>query len=76
MALAQNAIGKAFGPLVLLGVISGALVYGDAVITPALSVLSVPPSPLLSARSKITTYLSVTVTSSAHRIKDSTPSTV
>ncbi|MEA2983364.1 MAG: system potassium uptake protein [Alphaproteobacteria bacterium] len=40
MALAQNAIGKATGPLVLLGIISGALFYGDAVITPALSVLS------------------------------------
>jgi KUP system potassium uptake protein len=40
MALAQHAIGKASGPLVLLGVISGALFYGDAVITPALSVLS------------------------------------
>jgi KUP system potassium uptake protein len=40
MALAQHAIGKATGPLVLLGIISGALFYGDAVITPALSVLS------------------------------------
>jgi KUP system potassium uptake protein len=40
MALAQHAIGKASGPLVLLGIISGALFYGDAVITPALSVLS------------------------------------
>src|SRR4249919_2697543 len=40
MALAQNAIGKSTGPLVLLGIISGALFYGDAVITPALSVLS------------------------------------
>ena len=36
---------------------------------------SVPPSPLLSARSRITTYLSVTTTISAHRISDSTPST-
>ena len=40
MALAQHAIGRASGPLVLLGIISGALFYGDAVITPALSVLS------------------------------------
>jgi KUP system potassium uptake protein len=40
MALAQHAVGKSVGTLVLLGVISGALFYGDAVITPALSVLS------------------------------------
>ncbi len=40
MALAQRAIGKSAGPMVLLGIISGALFYGDAVITPALSVLS------------------------------------
>src|SRR5262249_29237158 len=40
MALARNAIGKSSGVLVLLGIISGALFYGDAVITPALSVLS------------------------------------
>jgi KUP system potassium uptake protein len=40
MALAQNAVGKSAGALVLLGIISGALFYGDAVITPALSVLS------------------------------------
>jgi KUP system potassium uptake protein len=40
MALAQHALGKSAGPLVLLGIISGALFYGDAVITPALSVLS------------------------------------
>ena len=37
---------------------------------------SVPPSPLLSARSRISTYLIVTTTISAHRIIDSTPSTV
>ena len=36
---------------------------------------SVPPSPLLSARSRISTYFSVTVMMSAHRISDSTPST-
>src|ERR1700675_2345054 len=35
----------------------------------------VPPSPLLSARSRITTYFSVTTTISAHRINDTTPST-
>jgi KUP system potassium uptake protein len=40
MALAQRAIGKSAGTIVLLGIISGALFYGDAVITPALSVLS------------------------------------
>ena len=36
---------------------------------------SVPPSPLLSARSRMTTYFSVTTTMSAHRISESTPST-
>ena len=36
---------------------------------------SVPPSPLLSARSRMTTYFSVTTTISAHRISESTPST-
>jgi len=40
MALAQRAVSKAAGSIVLLGIISGALFYGDAVITPALSVLS------------------------------------
>jgi KUP system potassium uptake protein len=40
MALAQRAVGRA-GPVVfMLGVISAALFYGDAVITPAISVLS------------------------------------
>jgi len=28
------------GPIILLGIVSGALFYGDAMITPALSVLS------------------------------------
>ncbi len=37
---------------------------------------SVPPSPLLSARSRISTYLMVTTMISAHRMSDSTPSTV
>jgi KUP system potassium uptake protein len=40
MALAQRALGKSAGVVVLLGIISAALFYGDAVITPALSVLS------------------------------------
>src|SRR5438445_9073262 len=40
MALAQRGVGKGAGAIVLLGIISGALFYGDAVITPALSVLS------------------------------------
>src|SRR5712672_4177544 len=40
MALAQRALGHGGGTIVLLGIISGALFYGDAVITPALSVLS------------------------------------
>src|SRR6476469_4759700 len=40
MALAQRAVGGNSGAIVLLGIISGALFYGDAVITPALSVLS------------------------------------
>jgi KUP system potassium uptake protein len=40
MALAQRAVGRA-GPIVfMLGIISAALFYGDAVITPAISVLS------------------------------------
>src|SRR5512139_1071777 len=40
MALAQRAVGKGGAVIVLLGIISGALFYGDAIITPALSVLS------------------------------------
>jgi KUP system potassium uptake protein len=43
MALASRAMGrlsKAVGVVALLGIISAALFYGDAVITPALSVLS------------------------------------
>src|ERR1700730_9025633 len=40
MALAQRAVSKGASAIVLLGIISGALFYGDAVITPALSVLS------------------------------------
>jgi KUP system potassium uptake protein len=40
MALAQRAVTRGGGAIVLLGIISGALFYGDAVLTPALSVLS------------------------------------
>src|SRR5438132_9557818 len=40
MALAQRALGRSTPILFMLGTISGALFYGDAVITPALSVLS------------------------------------
>jgi KUP system potassium uptake protein len=40
MALAQRALGNGAGAIVLCGIISAALFYGDAVITPALSVLS------------------------------------
>jgi KUP system potassium uptake protein len=40
MALAQRAVGTGGATVVLLGIISGALFYGDAVITPAVSVLS------------------------------------
>ncbi len=40
MALAQRAVGRRTSAVVLLGIISAALFYGDAVITPALSVLS------------------------------------
>src|SRR5258707_2737954 len=40
MALAQRAVSSGGAAIVLLGIISGALFYGDAVITPALSVLS------------------------------------
>jgi len=40
MALASRALSGSAGIIVLLGIISGALFYGDAIITPALSVLS------------------------------------
>src|SRR6266699_6330104 len=40
MALAQRALGRGAGAIVLCGIISAALFYGDAMITPALSVLS------------------------------------
>jgi KUP system potassium uptake protein len=40
MALAQRAVGKNIGAIALFGVISAGLFYGDAIITPALSVLS------------------------------------
>src|SRR5215510_15037262 len=40
MALAQRSLEQGAGPVVLCGIISAALFYGDAMITPALSVLS------------------------------------
>jgi KUP system potassium uptake protein len=40
MALAQRSLTKGAGAVVLCGIISAALFYGDAMITPALSVLS------------------------------------
>jgi KUP system potassium uptake protein len=40
MALAQRAVGRGGAVVFMLGVISAALFYGDAVITPAISVLS------------------------------------
>ena len=40
MALAQRGLGRGSSTVILLGIVSGALFYGDAVITPALSVLS------------------------------------
>src|SRR5512139_3988125 len=40
MALASRALGRSSGIIIFLGIISGALFYGDAIITPALSVLS------------------------------------
>jgi KUP system potassium uptake protein len=40
MALAERALKHRGGIIVLLGIVSGALFYGDAIITPALSVLS------------------------------------
>jgi len=40
MALASRSLVRRSGIVILLGIISGALFYGDAIITPALSVLS------------------------------------
>ncbi len=40
LALAGRAIGGRNGPILVLGAIGAALFYGDAIITPALSVLS------------------------------------
>jgi KUP system potassium uptake protein len=40
MALAQRAARQSAPTIILLGIVSGALFYGDAIITPALSVLS------------------------------------
>jgi KUP system potassium uptake protein len=40
MALAQRALGNSSAVIVLLGIVSAAFFFGDAVLTPALSVLS------------------------------------
>jgi KUP system potassium uptake protein len=40
MALARNSLGRHSGIVLLLGIVSAALFYGDALITPAISVLS------------------------------------
>jgi KUP system potassium uptake protein len=40
MALAHRAVRRGGGTIILLGIVSAALFYGDALITPALSVLS------------------------------------
>jgi KUP system potassium uptake protein len=40
MALAQRAVGRGGVAVVVLGIVSAALFYGDAILTPALSVLS------------------------------------
>src|SRR5258708_33032776 len=40
MALARRVAGRGTAAVILLGIISAALFYGDAIITPALSVLS------------------------------------
>ena len=40
MALAQNALGRRAGPIFFLGIVGAALFSGDAIITPAISVLS------------------------------------
>src|SRR5262249_24834587 len=40
MALAHRITGGHSGTIILLGIVSGGLFYGDAIITPALSVLS------------------------------------
>src|SRR3569623_2319963 len=61
MALAQRALGTAGGGLVLLGIISGALFYGDAVITPALSVLSAVEGMKLATEAFATYVVPLTV---------------
>jgi KUP system potassium uptake protein len=40
MALARNSLGRHSGIILLFGIVSAALFYGDALITPAISVLS------------------------------------
>jgi KUP system potassium uptake protein len=40
ITLAQRALGRSTGPTILLGMVGAGLFYGDAIITPAISVLS------------------------------------
>src|ERR1700743_674273 len=61
MALAQRAVTKAASTIVLLGIISAALFFGDAVITPALSVLSAIEGIKLMAPSSAPYVVPITV---------------
>jgi KUP system potassium uptake protein len=61
MALAQRGVAKAGGAIVLLGIVSAALFFGDAVITPALSVLSAIEGVKLVAPSAETFVVPITV---------------
>jgi len=61
MALAQRGVAKAGGAIVLLGIVSAALFFGDAVITPALSVLSAIEGVKLVAPSAETYVVPITV---------------
>src|SRR6201999_2985228 len=61
MALAQRAVTRGASTIVLLGIISGALFYGDAVITPALSVLSAIEGIKLIAPSSAAYVVPITV---------------
>jgi KUP system potassium uptake protein len=61
MALAQRGVTKAVTTIVLLGIISAALFFGDAVITPALSVLSAIEGIKLIAPASETYVVPITV---------------
>ena len=61
MALAQRALSKHAGAVVLCGIVSAALFYGDAMITPALSVLSAIEGVKLVAPSAETYVVPITV---------------